>query len=150
MLRFSREHLQDVSRTPRLSDRWLRLLNLGACPRRLLWASTSTRDPQASNVLYVKSLAAPHAVNTIPEKALLAFADHGEIGPMMSPDGGDGERVLGEITRAGIDLDALATQLQREGNEAFVKSWDELLECIVVKSTMLEAARRTGPANRKQ
>jgi transaldolase len=120
------------------SDRWLRLLNLGARAQRLLWASTGTKDPQASDVLYVESLAAPHTVNTIPEKTLLAFADHGEIGPMMSPDGGDAERMLGELTRAGIDLDALAAQLQREGAEAFVESWDELLECIVEKSAMLE------------
>lgn len=123
------------------SDRWLRLVNKGARAQRLLWASTGTKDPQASDVLYVESLAAPHTINTIPEKTLLAFADHGAIGPMLSPDGGDAERVLGELTRAGIDLDELAAQLQREGAEAFVKSWNELLECIVDKSAMLETAK---------
>ena len=120
------------------SDRWLRLQNLGARPQRLLWASTGTKDPQASDVLYVESLAAPHTVSTIPEKTLLALADHGELGPLMSPDGGDAERVLGELAEEGIDLDALAAQLQREGAEAFVKSWDELLECIAKKSALLE------------
>ncbi len=120
------------------SDRWLRLQNLGARPQRLLWASTGTKDPKASDVLYVESLAAPHTVTTIPEKTLLAFADHGEIGPLMTPDGGDAERVLGELAAEGVDLDALAAQLQREGAEAFVKSWDELLACIAKKSAMLQ------------
>ena len=87
----------------------------------------------------VKSLAAPHSVNTIPEKTLLAFADHGEIGPMLPHDGGDAEEVLGELTRAGIDVDALAAQLQTEGADAFVRSWDDLLGCIVEKSAMLES-----------
>ncbi len=89
------------------SDRWLRLLNLGARPQRLLWASTGTKDPQASDVLYVESLAAPHTVDTIPEKTLLAFADHGEVGPMMSPDGGDAERALAEEVGLGRRIEAM-------------------------------------------
>jgi transaldolase len=122
------------------SDRWLRLLNRGARSQRLLWASTGTKDPQASDVLYVKSLAAPHSVNTMPEKTLLALADHGDIGAMLPHDGGDAEAVLAEFTRAGIDLDALAADLQRDGAAAFVKSWDDLLACIVEKSATLKKA----------
>jgi transaldolase len=122
------------------SDRWLRLLNVGARSQRLLWASTGTKDPKASDVLYVKSLAAPHSVNTMPEKTLLALADHGEIGPMLRHDGGDAEETLHRFTQAGIDLDALAAQLQREGAAAFVKSWKELLACIGTKSATLRKA----------
>src|SRR5437773_7728810 len=112
------------------SDRWLRLLNVGARSQRLLWASTGTKDPKMSDVLYVKSLAAPHSINTMPEKTLLALADHGEIGPMLPHDGGDAEEVLGRFTQAGIDLDAFAGDLQRDGAAAFVKSWDDLLACL--------------------
>jgi transaldolase len=97
------------------SDRWLRLLNFGARSQRILWASTGTKDPKASDVLYVKSLAAPHSVNTMPEKTLLALADHGEIGAMLPHDGGDAEEVLGRFARAGVDVDALAAELQRDG-----------------------------------
>jgi transaldolase len=122
------------------SDRWLRLLNLGARSQRLLWASTGTKDPKASDVLYVQSLAAPHSVNTMPEKTLLALADHGEIGAMLPHDGGDAENVLRELTRAGVDLDALAVTLQRDGAAAFVKSWDELLACLAEKSATLKKA----------
>src|ERR1700730_3886115 len=122
------------------SDRWLRLLNFGARSQRLLWASTGTKDPKASDVLYVKSLAAPHSVNTMPEKTLLALADHGQIGPMLPQDGGDSERELAEFTRAGVDIDALAEQLQREGAAAFVKSWDDLMRCLVEKSASLKKA----------
>jgi transaldolase len=122
------------------SDRWLRLLNKGARSQRLLWASTGTKDPKASDVLYVKSLAAPHSVNTMPEKTLLALADHGDIGAMLPHDGGDAEAVLAEFTRAGIDLDTLAADLQRDGAAAFVKSWDDLLACIVEKSATLKKA----------
>jgi transaldolase len=122
------------------SDRWLRLLNVGARSQRLLWASTGTKDPKASDVLYVKSLAAPHSVNTMPEKTLLALADHGDIGAMLPHDGGDAEEVLDRFTQAGIDLDQLAADLQREGAEAFVKSWDELLACIEEKSETLRKA----------
>jgi transaldolase len=122
------------------SDRWLRLLNVGARSQRLLWASTGTKDPKASDVLYVRSLAAPHSVNTMPEKTLLALADHGETGALLPHDGGDAETVLAEITRAGVDLDALAGTLQRDGATAFVKSWDDLLACLVEKSATLEKA----------
>jgi transaldolase len=122
------------------SDRWLRLVNFGARSQRLLWASTGTKDPKASDVLYVKSLAAPHTVNTMPEKTLLALADQGEIGAMMPREGGDAEQVLKEFTKAGIDLDALAEQLQREGADAFVKSWEDLLRCLDEKSATLKKA----------
>ncbi len=122
------------------SDRWLRLLNVGARSQRLLWASTGTKDPKASDVLYVKSLAAPHSVNTIPEKTLLALADHGEIGAMLPHDGGDAEEVLDRFTQAGVDLEAIAADLQRDGAAAFVKSWDDLLACLLEKSATLKRA----------
>jgi len=122
------------------SDRWLRLLNVGARSQRLLWASTGTKDPKASDVLYVKSLAAPHSVNTMPEKTLLALADHGEIGAMLPHDGGDAEDVLAHLARAGVDVNALAAELQRDGAAAFVASWKELLGCLVEKSTNLRKA----------
>ena len=132
------------------SDRWLRLLNMGARSQRLLWASTGTKDPKASDVLYVKSLAAPHTVNTMPDKTLLALADHGDIGAMLAHDGGDAEEVLDRFTQAGIDLDALAADLQRGGAAAFVKSWGELLACIAEKSDTLRkaASRSTSVAAR--
>ena len=122
------------------SDRWLRLLNAGARSQRLLWASTGTKDPKTSDVLYVKSLAAPHSVNTMPEKTLLALADHGEIGAMLPHDGGDAEEVLDRFTQAGVDLEALAADLQRDGAAAFVKSWDDLLACLLEKSATLKRA----------
>jgi transaldolase len=122
------------------SDRWLRLLNVGARSQRLLWASTGTKDPKESDVLYVKSLAAPHSVNTMPEKTLLALADHGEIGAMLPHDGGDAEDVLAHFARAGVAVDALAAELQRDGATAFVASWKELLACLVEKSTILKKA----------
>jgi transaldolase len=122
------------------SDRWLRLLNFGARSQRLLWASTGTKDPKASDVLYVKSLAAPHTVNTMPENTLKALSDHGEVGAMLPHDGGNAEQELAEFTRAGVDIDALAEQLQREGAESFVKSWEDLLACIIDKSATLKKA----------
>jgi transaldolase len=123
------------------SPRWLRLLNEGARPQRLLWASTGTKDPEASDVLYVQALTAPFTIATVPEATLRAFADHGRVGDLLPPDGGDCEEVLGRFRRAGIDIDALAAQLQREGAEAFDKSWKDLLECIASKS---EALRKVG------
>ena len=122
------------------SDRWLRLLNVGARSQRLLWASTGTKDPKASDVLYVKSLAAPHSVNTMPEKTLLALADHGEIGAMLPHDGGDAEEVLDRFAQAGVDVNGLAAELQRDGAAAFVASWKELLACLVEKSRTLKKA----------
>jgi transaldolase len=112
------------------SDRWQRLENQGARPQRLLWASTGTKDPEASDTLYVEALAAPLTVNTMPESTLLAFADHGEIGEPLSADGGDAEPLLAEFAAAGIDVEALAARLQREGAAAFVASWRALLETI--------------------
>ena len=112
------------------SDRWQRLENEGARPQRVLWASTGTKDPEASDVLYVEGLAAPLTINTMPDKTLLAFADHGEVREPLPPDGGDAEEVLAAFNEAGIDTDAIATQLQQEGAEAFVKSWNELLATI--------------------
>src|SRR4029077_5158830 len=126
------------------SDRWLRLLNVGARSQRLLWASTGTKDPHASDVLYVKSLAAPHSVNTMPEKTLLALADHGEIGAMLPHDGGDAEEVLDRFAKAGVDVNALAAELQRDGAAAFVASWKELLACLVDKSQTLKTAGCAG------
>jgi transaldolase len=120
------------------SPRWQRAFNAGARPQRLLWASTGAKDPKASDVLYIKALAAPFTVNTMPEATLLALADHGELGSIMSPDGGDCETVLSQFRQAGIDLEALAAQLQGEGAKAFVKSWEELLAVIASKSDALK------------
>jgi len=122
------------------SDRWLRLVNNGARSQRLLWASTGTKDPKASDLLYVKALAAPHTINTMPENTLMATADHGEAGTLLSHDGGNAEAEIAEFTKAGVDVNALAQQLQREGADAFVKSWDDLLACIVEKSAELKKA----------
>jgi transaldolase len=120
------------------SPRWQRVYNAGARPQRLLWASTGTKDPEASDVLYIKALAAPFTVNTMPEQTLKALADHGDIGAILAADGGDCEAVLAEFAKAGIDIDALATRLQDEGAASFVKSWDELMEVIASKSAALE------------
>jgi transaldolase len=122
------------------SARWQRALNFGARPQRLLWASTGTKDPKASDVLYIRALAAPFTVNTVPDGTLKAFADHGESGAAMPPDGGDCEAILTQFAKAGIDVDALAAQLQDEGAKSFVKSWDELLGVIKSKSTALKTA----------
>jgi transaldolase len=120
--------------------RWQRIFNAGARPQRLLWASTGTKDPEASDVLYVEALAAPLTINTIPEATLKAFADHGHAGPTMPGDGGDCEVVLAKFAEAGIDTDALADQLQKEGAESFVKSWNELIESTMSKGTELQKA----------
>ncbi|HTL57112.1 MAG TPA: transaldolase [Candidatus Limnocylindrales bacterium] len=120
------------------SPRWQRAFNVGARAQRLLWASTGTKDPKTSDVLYIKSLAAPFTVNTMPEPTLLALADHGELGSIMSADGGDCEKVLVRFSEAGVKVDALAAQLQVDGAKAFVKSWEELLAVIASKSNALK------------
>ena len=122
------------------SPRWQRAFNFGARPQRLLWASTGTKDPKASDVLYIKALAAPFTVNTMPEGTLKALADHGEISSILPADGGDCEDVLGQFAEAGVDLDALAAQLQDEGAKSFVKSWNELMAVIASKSAALARA----------
>jgi len=123
------------------TPRWQRLLNAGAQPQRLLWASTGTKDPKASDVLYAESLAAPFTVNTLPEATLKALADHGEPRAILPTDGGDCEGVLAAFAGAGVDVDALAARLQDEGARSFVKSWRELLACIASKSAVLGASR---------
>ena len=122
------------------SPRWQRIYNAGARPQRLLWASTGTKDPKASDVLYVKALAAPFTVNTMPEGTLKALADHGELSEIMSNDGGDCEAALAQFAKAGIDIDALAAKLQDEGAKSFVTSWNELMGVIASKSEKLAKA----------
>lgn len=122
------------------SPRFRRAQNAGARPQRLLFASTGTKDPKASDVLYVQALAAPLTVNTMPENTLLAFADHGSVKNEIPADGGDCEAVLRQFTAAGIDLDQLAAQLQVEGAASFVKSWQELMAVLAAKSGALKAA----------
>jgi len=124
----------DLLATPR----WQKIKQAGYKPQRLLLASTGTKDPKASDILYIQALAAPNTVNTMPEATLKAFADHGEITGVMPPDGGNCEQVLQQFTKAGIDIDALGQQLQVEGAAAFVKSWNELLGVIESKSAVLK------------
>jgi transaldolase len=122
------------------SPRWQRSYNDGARPQRLLWASTGTKDPKASDILYVKALAAPFTVNTMPEETLKALAEHTELGTILPADGGDCEEVLAQFAKAGVDIDALAAQLQEEGAKSFVKSWNDLLDVIKSKSAVLNKA----------
>ena len=122
------------------SPRWQRVFNAGARPQRLLWASTGTKDPGASDVLYVRALAAPFTVNTMPESTLKALADHGSLGEMLTADGGDSEAVLAQFGVSGVDVDALASQLQDEGAKSFVNSWQELMGVIAGKSATLAKA----------
>jgi transaldolase len=112
------------------SERMLRAMNFGAHPQRLLWASTSTKDPQASDILYIRSLIAPYTINTMPEETLLDFADHGQAGPPLPLDGGDSEQVIADFEKAGFGYEELAATLQKEGAQSFVKSWNDLLETI--------------------
>ncbi len=119
------------------SARWQKLVRAGAHPQRLLWASTGTKDPAAPDTLYIEAFAAPDTINTIPEKTLLAFADHGKVGAVMPVDGGHAEVVIEEFRREGVDDEALAARLQREGADAFSKSWSALLSRIKEKSAQL-------------
>jgi len=122
------------------SPRWQRIYNSGAYPQRLLWASTGTKDPTASDILYVKALAAPFTVNTMPEATLNALAGHNELGSILPADGGDCEEVLSRFAAAGINIQTLAARLQDEGAKAFVKSWDELMSQIASKAAVLRKA----------
>jgi transaldolase len=119
------------------SPRWQRVFNAGGRAQRLLFASTGTKDPKASDTLYVNAFAEPFTVNTIPEKTLNALVDHGVItdNPPV-----DSHEVIARFAKAGIEADALAAQLQTEGAASFVKSWTELISCIATKGETLKAA----------
>ena len=121
------------------SERWQKLSAAGARPQRLLWASTGTKDPKASDTLYISSLAAPNTINTMPEKTLHAFAEHGKLEGVMPIDGGDADAMLEKIGKAGVDVEALALKLQEDGAGAFVKSWTQLLQRIADKASALDA-----------
>jgi len=125
---------RDLLATPR----WQNIVKAGYIPQRLLLASTGTKDPKASDILYIKALAAPDTVNTMPEGTLKAFADHGVVDGVMPPDGGDCEQVLRQFASAGVDVDALGEQLQVDGAKAFVNSWNELMGVIDSKSAVLK------------
>jgi transaldolase len=120
------------------SPRWQRAFNAGARPQRLLFASTGTKDPKASDVLYIKELAAPLTINTMPEKTLLAFAEHGEVSEALPIDGGDSSAVLAQFANAGIEVESLAAKLQSDGAASFVASWNELMAVIDSKSAALQ------------
>ncbi len=122
------------------SERWRRVYNFGARPQRLLWASTGTKDPAASDTLYIQSLAAPFTVNTMPDGTLKALADHGEIGAGLSSIGDDGEDMLRQFAKSGIDIDNLAAQLQEDGAKSFVQSWNDLMGVIASKGVELKKA----------
>ena len=122
------------------SPHWQRIFNAGARRQRLLWASTGTKDPKASDVLYVEALAAPLTIDTMPEATLKAMADHGQVGGTLPPDGGDADAVLKQFKEAGVDVDALAAKLQEDGAKAFVASWNELLGVIASKTAALGKA----------
>lgn len=120
------------------TDRWQRLMNRGARPQRLLFASTGVKDPSAPDTMYITALAAPNTVNTMPEETLLAFGDHGALTGALSADGGNCDQVLASISAAGVDLAALAAQLQTDGAESFDASWKNLLKSIETKSKALK------------
>ena len=126
------------------SPRWQRICNFGAHPQRLLWASTGTKDPLASDILYIKALAAPFTVNTMPEGTLKALGNYNVIGDIMSAEGGDCEENLARFVKAGIDLDALASKLQEDGAKSFVKSWNELIGVITAKAKHSYEDRSAG------
>ncbi len=132
------------------SSRWRKLADGGARPQRLLWASTGTKDPDASDTLYIEALAAPDTINTLPEKTLLAFADHGNLKSELPADGGEAEALLAEFTGAGVDDAALAAELQREGTRSFEESWNDLMACIASKSAVLEEPAHVVAAAREQ
>jgi transaldolase len=119
------------------SSRWQVLADRGARPQRLLWASTGTKDPNASDTLYVEALAAPDTIDTMPEKTLHAFADHGNVRGTLAGDGVEAASTLAQFAQAGVTVDTIARELQDEGAQAFVKSWTELLRRIADKRKAL-------------
>jgi len=125
------------------STRWAKLSSAGARPQRLLWASTGTKDPDAPDTLYIDALAAPDTVNTMPDKTLLAFADHGRVNAVMPAGGGDAQQVIGAFKQAGVDHASLAQQLQKEGAQSFDKSWKALMDCIESKRAAFRAVAHT-------
>jgi transaldolase len=138
------ERTYKAARTLLSSPRWHRVYSAGAWPQRLLWASTGIKDPLASNVLYVKALAAPFTINTMPEGTLKALSEQKELDEIMAADGGDCEEVLAEFAKAGIDIETLAARLQDEGAKSFAKSWNELMAVIASKGAALEKATIAG------
>ena len=134
------KHTYKAARTLLTSPPWQRIYNAGARPQRLLWASTGTKDPAASDILYVKALAAAYTVNTMPEATLKALAKYHSLDSILPADGGDSERVLAQFAQAGIDIDKLAAKLQEDGANAFAKSWNELMDVIASKCTFLKKA----------
>ncbi len=128
---------------------WRKLADAGALPQRLLWASTGTKDPQIPDTFYIEALAAPFTINTIPEKTLQAFAAHGSLNGAMPDDGGDAEAVLADFAQAGVDIVALANQLQREGAQSFAKSWTDLLAVIAAKSAQQHKPMTPKEENRQ-
>jgi transaldolase len=128
------------------ASRWRKLAAAGAQPQRLLWASTGSKDPAASDTLYINAFAAPDTINTMPEKTLKAFAEHGKLQGVMATDGGDGDATIAQIAKAGVDIDALAITLQKEGAQAFVKSWQQLLQRIADKASALDTQSKGAVA----
>jgi transaldolase len=134
------QHAYKEFRSLLASPRWHRIYNAGAYPQRLLWDSTGTKDPTASDVLCVKALAAPFTVNTMPERTLKALANQKELGSILAAEGGNCEEVLSEFAEAGIDLNLIATQLQDEGTKSFLKSWHELMSALASQTAVLQKA----------
>jgi transaldolase len=118
-------------------DRWQSLARAGARPQRVLWASTSAKDPDLPDTYYLGRLAAPGTIDTIPEKTLLAFADYGRLDQRLEPDYAAAERTIASIADAGLDTDILAERLQREGAGRFDADWAALLTAIGEKAGKL-------------
>jgi len=129
------------------SQSWRQLASKGGLVQRLVWASTGTKDPQASDVLYIKALAAPNTINTIPEGTLLAFAEHGKVSELLPADGGNCDAELKQFAQVGVDVDALAERLQREGAELFDKSWNDLISCIDAKCDALRGKAKASSSH---
>jgi len=129
------------------STGWRKLADAGALSQRLLWASTGTKDPQLPQSYYIEALAAPATINTIPEKTLHAFSNEGVLRGIIREDGGDSETVLGDFANAGVDIQALAAQLQLEGAQSFTKSWNDLMAVIASKSEQLHRSRGSAPGS---